>query len=203
MKHCAVYANCDELVRDYRNQCDARYSKDIISHGIEDSEIVSILTNSSVSSNEIVTRACLRPLDKNAHSTLRQLLVIERGVRRACLDLGHNKLTLTEEQTAICHAELPSTEPLDDFLSSRHVRSEENHLGCLGRLAPFQDQCSMKRDCCGSANACDNYLASSPVSKMKQQSIDILVERQSSCEKRMLDTLSYIQSQLSTRRRRV
>lgn len=68
--HCQQYATCWQTVMDYEQQCDRKYSTEVLSHGIDDSEILSILQNSSISHHEIVLKACLRPLDRSTHSTV-------------------------------------------------------------------------------------------------------------------------------------
>lgn len=84
---------------------------------------------------------------------LKQLLAIQRGVRRACLELGRNKNLLSEEETATCTSPLPSTEALDDFLTKTHSRSETTHTLCLAKLAPLRDTCQAVGGCCASINA--------------------------------------------------
>ncbi|CAB05719.1 CPG4 domain-containing protein [Caenorhabditis elegans] len=202
--HCQQYASCWQTVLDYEQQCDRKYSTEVLSHGIDDSEILNILHNSSISHHEIVLKACLRPLDRSVHSTLKQLLVIQRGVRKACLELGRNKIAVTDSEEALCNTEIPSTAAIDEFISSEHVRSQSNHLTCRAKLEPIRETCSIVRNCCASVDTCDNYISSSPVKKLETEAIRRLVKKQNDCETKMLQTLSYIHEQLSnpSRRRR-
>ncbi|CAI2323643.1 unnamed protein product [Caenorhabditis sp. 36 PRJEB53466] len=202
--HCQQYASCWQTVIDYEQQCDQKYSTDVLSHGIDDSEILNILHNSSISHHEIVLKACLRPLDRSVHSTLKQLFVIQRGVRKACLELGRNKIAVTDAEEKQCNTEIPSTAFVDEFISSVHARSQANHLTCRAKLEPIREACHIVRNCCASVETCDNYISSSPVKKLETEAIRRLVKRQNDCETKMLQTLSYIHEQLSnpSRRRR-
>uniref|UniRef100_A0A1I7UUG2 DUF725 domain-containing protein n=1 Tax=Caenorhabditis tropicalis TaxID=1561998 RepID=A0A1I7UUG2_9PELO len=202
--HCQQYASCWQTVLDYEQQCDRKYSTEVLSHGIDDSEILNILHNSSISHHEIVLKACLRPLDRSVHSTLKQLLVIQRGVRKACLELGRNKIAVTDAEEALCNSEVPTTASIDEFISSEHARSQSNHLTCRAKLEPIREACGIVRNCCASVETCDNYISSSPVKKLETEAIRRLVKKQNDCETKMLQTLSYIHEQLSnpTRRRR-
>ncbi|EFP05204.1 hypothetical protein CRE_04028 [Caenorhabditis remanei] len=202
--HCQQYASCWQTVLDYEQQCDRKYSTEVLSHGIDDSEILNILHNSSISHHEIVLKACLRPLDRSVHSTLKQLLVIQRGVRKACLELGRNKIAVTDAEEALCDTEVPTTASIDEFISSEHVRSQSNHLTCRAKLEPVREACGIVRNCCASVDTCDNYISSSPVKKLETEAIRRLVKKQNDCETKMLQTLSYIHEQLSnpSRRRR-
>ncbi|CAL2032263.1 unnamed protein product [Caenorhabditis brenneri] len=202
--HCQQYASCWQTVLDYEQQCDRKYSTEVLSHGIDDSEILNILHNSSISHHEIVLKACLRPLDRSVHSTLKQLLVIQRGVRKACLELGRNKIAVTDAEEALCNTEVPTTASIDEFISSEHARSQANHLTCRAKLEPIREACGIVRNCCASVDTCDNYISSSPVKKLETEAIRRLVKKQNDCETKMLQTLSYIHEQLSnpTRRRR-
>ncbi|UMM19344.1 hypothetical protein L5515_014990 [Caenorhabditis briggsae] len=202
--HCQQYASCWQTVLDYEQQCDRKYSTEVLSHGIDDSEILNILHNSSISHHEIVLKACLRPLDRSVHSTLKQLLVIQRGVRKACLELGRNKIAVTDAEEELCNTEVPTTAAIDEFISSEHVRSQSNHLTCRAKLEPIREACGIVRNCCASVDTCDNYISSSPVKKLETEAIRRLVKKQNDCETKMLQTLSYIHEQLSnpTRRRR-
>ncbi|CAP37727.1 Protein CBG20775 [Caenorhabditis briggsae] len=202
--HCQQYASCWQTVLDYEQQCDRKYSTEVLSHGIDDSEILNILHNSSISHHEIVLKACLRPLDRSVHSTLKQLLVIQRGVRKACLELGRNKIAVTDAEEELCNTEVPTTAAIDEFISSEHVRSQSNHLTCRAKLEPIREACGIVRNCCASVETCDNYISSSPVKKLETEAIRRLVKKQNDCETKMLQTLSYIHEQLSnpTRRRR-
>uniref|UniRef100_A0A8R1HVR3 Chondroitin proteoglycan 4 domain-containing protein n=1 Tax=Caenorhabditis japonica TaxID=281687 RepID=A0A8R1HVR3_CAEJA len=202
--HCQQYASCWQTVIDYEQQCDRKYSTEVLSHGIDDSEILNILHNSSISHHEIVLKACLRPLDRSVHSSLKQLLVIQRGVRKACLELGRNKIAVTDAEEALCNTDVPSTASIDEFLSSVHVRSQSNQLMCRAKLEPIREACSIVRNCCASVDTCDNYISSSPVKKLETEAVRRLVKRQNDCETKMLQTLTYIHEQLSnpSRRRR-
>ncbi|CAI5441819.1 unnamed protein product [Caenorhabditis angaria] len=200
--HCQQYANCWQTVIDYEQQCDRKYSTDVLSHGIDDAEILSILQNSSISHHEIVLKACLKPLDRSVHSTLKQLLVIQRGVRKACLDLGRNKIAVTDAEENLCQIDVPTTESVDEFLSSVHSRSQANHLTCRAKIEPIREACGVVRNCCASVDTCDNYIASSPVKKLETEAVRRLVKRQNDCETKMLQTLTYIHEQLSSPERR-
>ncbi|PAV61907.1 hypothetical protein WR25_19029 isoform B [Diploscapter pachys] len=71
--YCKEFASCWETLQIYEEQCEKRFSKDILNHGIEEPEIVQMLLNSSLSKNNIVLKACLKPLDKNAYTTVSDL----------------------------------------------------------------------------------------------------------------------------------
>ncbi|CAB3403989.1 unnamed protein product [Caenorhabditis bovis] len=200
--HCQEYASCWQTLLDYEEQCDRKYSTEVLSHGIDDAEILSILQNSSISHHEIVLKACLRPLDRTVHSTLKQLLVIQRGVRKACLELGRNKIAVTDAEEKQCSVEIPTTASADEFFSSVHARSQANHLTCRAKLEPIREACNIVRDCCASVDTCDNYIASSPVKKLETEAVRRLVKKQNDCETKMLQTLSYIHEQLSSPSRR-
>lgn len=199
---CQKYAACWQTVHDYHQQCDRKYSVDVLSHGIDDPEIFTILQNHSISHHDIVVNACLRPLDRATHATLKQLLTIQRGVRKACLDLGREKILVSQEEIATCRAEVPSTDAIDNFLAAQHVRSQHNHLTCLAQLEPVKEACQVARGCCASVDTCDKYLSTSPVKKLENEAINRLVKKQNDCEEKMLETLKYIHEQLSLPNRR-
>jgi len=202
--YCKEFASCWETLQIYEEQCEKRFSKDILNHGIEEPEIVQMLLNSSLSKNNIVLKACLKPLDKNAYTTLKQLLVIQRGVRKACLEFGRNKIPVTDEEEAQCDLGLPSTEPIDQFLASTHVRSQANHLTCFAKLVPLRESCRVISGCCASVDTCDSYIVTSPVKKMQTEALQRLVTKQNECENKMLETLNYIHTKFgAVRRRRV
>ena len=90
--HCQQYASCWQTVLDYEQQCDRKYSTEVLSHGIDDSEILNILHNSSISHHEIVLKACLRPLDRSVHSTVSFELIM------------YSPIFLFSAQATSCHS---------------------------------------------------------------------------------------------------
>ncbi|CAI4232728.1 unnamed protein product [Auanema sp. JU1783] len=199
---CSQYARCSDIAHEFENRCHQRFSEGIQTHGIEEFEIVDILSKNSLSKHEVVIKTCLYPLDKNSYNNLRQLIHVERGVRRACLDLGRNRGRLSAEDLSQCQDPRTSTESVERFLNDNKIRSEENLLTCLAQIESFRDSCNNISRCCASINPCDKYIKQSPIQNMKKEAIGTLVQRQTACEERMMETLKYIHDNLTSRRRR-
>ncbi|PIO52656.1 hypothetical protein TELCIR_26036 [Teladorsagia circumcincta] len=70
MKICVRFASCMETVRDYENECEQRFSRDFLTHGIDDGDVLRILNVSSVSRGMLAHRACLRFVEKSDYATV-------------------------------------------------------------------------------------------------------------------------------------
>uniref|UniRef100_A0A1I7XUQ7 CASPASE_P20 domain-containing protein n=1 Tax=Heterorhabditis bacteriophora TaxID=37862 RepID=A0A1I7XUQ7_HETBA len=201
--YCSEYANCEETVQYYEEQCNRRYANELIIHalitnarylGTDESEILQLLMNSSASQNDVVLKSCLLAIE-NSVLALKQLFIVLRGVRKACIEIAVFKPLLNSEADN-CSTSVPVSTLVDEYLSSIHVPSEKNRLTCLTKLAPLKAACRTTRKCCSNVEVCDNYINSSPLNQMKEKAMEQLIKRQNDCEKKVLETLIYIYAKL-------
>ncbi|VDL72754.1 unnamed protein product [Nippostrongylus brasiliensis] len=191
---CVRFASCVETIRDYEDQCELRFSRDYLTHGIEDNDVLRLLNGSSLSGGSLPHRACLR--------SVKHLLVTQRSLRKTCLELGFDRSRMTSDEIVRCEKSLPSTEPIDNFLYKNHYRSEQNRLICHAHLTDLKQMCNSLAGCCTLAiKSCDEQLKASPLQERLNEISERLIRQHRDCEKTMMDTLKIFRN-LETRRKR-
>ncbi|GMT14966.1 hypothetical protein PFISCL1PPCAC_6263, partial [Pristionchus fissidentatus] len=192
-KFCMSYGHCESLAWDYEQRCDKKFNPITVTFGIEDSQLRQMLLNNSKSDSSVVTQVCLRPVDKSVHNSVLQLQHIERGVRKACLSLGRDKPTLTTKEKEECRILSHfSVIEMEDWLEQTHGHTEANLAECQARTAGIAASCQELSSCCSAVSACEQYIGSSPVRKMRVEAIQLLLAQQDDCENRMEKTLKQL-----------
>ncbi|GMR36821.1 hypothetical protein PMAYCL1PPCAC_07016, partial [Pristionchus mayeri] len=190
---CLSYGQCESLAWEYEQRCDKKFNPITVTFGIEDSHLRTLLLNNSKSDSSVVTQVCLRPVDKAVHNSVLQLQHIERGVRKACLSLGRDKPTLTKEQKDECRIlSRFSVIEMEDWLEQTHGHTQANLAECQARTAGIAASCQELSSCCSAVSACEEYISSSPVLKMRVEAIQLLLAQQDDCEGRMEKTLKQL-----------
>ncbi|WKX97762.1 hypothetical protein Q1695_013438 [Nippostrongylus brasiliensis] len=199
---CVRFASCVETIRDYEDQCELRFSRDYLTHGIEDNDVLRLLNGSSLSGGSLPHRACLRSVEKQDYATVKHLLVTQRSLRKTCLELGFDRSRMSSDEIVRCEKSLPSTEPIDNFLYKNHYRSEQNRLICHAHLTDLKQMCNSLAGCCTLAiKSCDEQLKASPLQERLNEISERLIRQHRDCEKTMMDTLKIFRN-LETRRKR-
>ncbi|XGW08233.1 hypothetical protein V3C99_010944 [Haemonchus contortus] len=195
IRSCVRLASCMDIVRDYENECEQRYSRGFLTHGIDDGDVLQILNHSSLSRGMLAHQTCLRSIEKSDYAMVKHLLVTQRSLRKACLEHSKDRRRMSADEILICQKPLPSTEPIDDFLFKNHYRSEENRDDCHRNLIDFKEACYSLSTCCMTTiQSCEKQLNSSQLHGRLRESVDGLVERHNECEKNVMENLKIFAS---------
>ncbi|VDO76423.1 unnamed protein product [Haemonchus placei] len=195
IRSCVRLASCMDIVRDYENECEQRYSRGFLTHGIDDGDVLQILNHSSLSRGMLAHQTCLRSIEKSDYAMVKHLLVTQRSLRKACLEHSKDRRRMSADEILICQKPLPSTEPIDDFLFKNHYRSEENRDDCHRNLKDFKEACYSLSTCCMlTIQSCEKQLNTSQLHGRLRESVDRLVERHNECEKNVMENLKIFAS---------